>query len=70
MKKEKFKVGDSVRVLIVGMDGFYTIDEINEDKVKLSQSYSGMSSRGHYSGKSKSSYKHRLEVTIDKIKKI
>tara|TARA_B100000073_G_scaffold293846_1_gene257629 strand:+ start:155 stop:367 length:213 start_codon:yes stop_codon:yes gene_type:complete len=70
MKEEKFKVGDSVRVLIVGIDGFYTIDEINEDKVKLSQSYSGMSSRGHYSGKSKSSYKHRLEVTIDKIKKI
>ena len=35
MKQDKFKVGDSVRVLIVGMDGFYTIDEINEDKVKL-----------------------------------
>lgn len=70
MKKEKFKVGDSVKVLIVGMDGFYTIDEINGDKVKLSQSYSGMSSRGHYAGRGKSSYKHRLEVTIDKIKKV
>ena len=70
MKQNDFKVGDSVRVLIVGMDGFYTIDEINGDKVKLSQSYSGMSSRGHYSGGGKSSYKHRLEVTIDKISKI
>jgi hypothetical protein len=63
----KIKVGDLVRVLIVGMDGYYTVDEINENTYKLSQPYSGMSTRGHFSGKG--SYKHQLEVPIEKIKK-
>ena len=64
---EEIKVGDLVKVLIVGMDGFYTVDEINEGIYKLSQPYSGMSTRGHYSGKS--NYKHTLELPLEKIKK-
>ena len=64
---EKIKVGDLVKVLIIGMDGFYTVDSIEDGIYKLSQPYSGMSSRGHYSGKS--NYKHTLELPLEKIKK-
>ena len=39
----KIKVGDYVRVLIVGMNGYYTVDEINDDEYTVSQPYSGMS---------------------------
>ena len=27
----KIKVGDLVKVFIVGMDGYYTVEEINDD---------------------------------------
>ena len=64
---EEIKVGDLVRVLIVGMDGYYTVDSIEDGIYSLSQPYSGMSTRGHYSGKS--SYKHTLEVPLEKITK-
>ncbi len=63
----KIKVGDYVKVLIVGMNGYYTVDEINDDEYTVSQPYSGMSTRGHYSGKS--SYKHTLDVPLEKITK-
>ena len=64
----KIKIGDFVKVLIVGMDGYYTVDEIDEGVYTVSQPYSGMSTRGHYSGKS--SYKHTLKLPLEKIKKI
>ena len=64
---DKIKVGDLVTVLIVGMDGYYTVDKINEGMYTVSQPYSGMGTRGHYS--SKSSYKHQLKVPIEKLKK-
>ncbi len=64
---EEIKVGDLVRVLIVGMDGYYTVDSIEDGIYKLSQPYSGMSTRGHYS--SGGSYKHKLEVPLEKITK-
>jgi len=64
----KIKVGDYVRILIVGMDGYYTVDEINDNEYTLSQPYSGMSTKGHYSGKS--SYKHTLKLPLEKIEKI
>ena len=64
----KIKVGDYVKVLIVGMNGYYTVDEINDDEYTVSQPYSGMSTRGHYSGKSK--YKHTLKLPLEKIEKI
>ncbi|OUT49153.1 MAG: hypothetical protein CBB68_12100 [Rhodospirillaceae bacterium TMED8] len=63
----KIKVGDLVRVLIVGVDGFYTVDDIKDGIYKISQPYSGMGTRGHYS--SGGSYKHQLNVPIEKIKK-
>tara|TARA_E500000331_G_scaffold235162_1_gene225438 strand:- start:924 stop:1124 length:201 start_codon:yes stop_codon:yes gene_type:complete len=63
----KIKVGDLVRVLIVGVDGFYTVDDIKDGMYKISQPYSGMGTRGHYS--SGGSYKHQLNVPIEKIKK-
>ena len=66
---EKIKVGDLVKVLIVGMDGFYTVDSIENGIYKLSQPYSGMSSRGHYAGTKQSTYKHKLELPLEKIKK-
>ena len=47
---EKIKVGDLVKVLIVGMDGYYTVDSIEDGIYKLSQPYSGMSSREKYLG--------------------
>ena len=64
---KKIKVGDLVRVLIVGVDGFYTVDDIKDGMYKISQPYSGMGTRGHYS--SGGSYKHQLNVPIEKIKK-
>ncbi len=64
---EKIKVGDLVKVLIVGVDGFYTVDTIEGGLYSLSQSYSGMGTRGHYS--SGGSYKHKLQVPLEKIKK-
>jgi hypothetical protein len=64
----KIKVGDYVKVLIVGMNGYYTVDEINDDEYTVSQPYSGMSTRGHYSGKSK--YKHTLKLPLEKIEKV
>jgi len=64
----KIKIGDFVQVLIVGMDGLYTVDQIDEGIYTVSQPYSGMSTRGHYSGKS--SYKHTLKLPLEKIKKI
>ncbi len=64
----KIKVGDYVRILIIGMDGYYTVDEINDNEYTLSQPYSGMSTKGHYSGKS--SYKHTLKLPLEKIEKI
>ena len=64
---EKIKVGDLVRVLIVGVDGFYTVDDNKDGIYKISQPYSGMGTRGHYS--SGGSYKHQLNVPIEKIKK-
>ena len=64
---KKIKVGDLVRVLIVGVDGFYTVDDIKDGMYKISQPYSGMGTRGHYS--SGGSYKHQLDVPIEKIKK-
>ena len=63
----KIKVGDLVRVLIVGVDGFYTVDDIKDGMYKISQPYSGMGTRGHYS--SGGSYKHQLNVPLEKIKK-
>jgi hypothetical protein len=65
---EEIKVGDYVRILIIGMDGYYTVDEINDNEYTLSQPYSGMSTKGHYSGKS--SYKHTLKLPLEKIEKI
>ena len=64
---EEIKVGDYVRILIIGMDGYYTVDEINDNEYTLSQPYSGMSTKGHYSGKS--SYKHTLKLPLEKITK-
>ena len=64
---KKIKVGDLVRVLIVGVDGFYTVDDIKDVIYKISQPYSGMGTRGHYS--SGGSYKHQLELPLEKIKK-
>jgi hypothetical protein len=68
MSDNEIKVGDLVNVLIVGMDGYYTVDEINDDEYTVSQPYSGMSTRGHYSGKSK--YKHTLKLPLEKIEKV
>ena len=64
----KIRVGDYVKVLIVGMDGLYTVDQIDEGIYTVSQPYSGMSTRGHYSGKSK--YKHTLKLPLEKIEKV
>ncbi len=69
MSDNEIKVGDLVRVLIVGMDGYYTVDEISEGIYKVSQPYSGMSSRGHYAGTKGSTYKHKLELPLEKISK-
>ena len=68
MSDNEIKVGDLVNVLIVGMNGYYTVDEINDDEYTVSQPYSGMSTRGHYSGKSK--YKHTLKLPLEKIEKV
>ena len=59
---KKIKVGDLVRVLIVGVDGFYTVDDIKDGIYKISQPYSGMGTRGHYS--SGGSYKHLSLIHI------
>ena len=64
----KIKIGDFVQVLIGGMDGLYIVDQIDEGIYTVSQPYSGMSTRGHYSGKS--SYKHTLKLPLEKIEKI
>ena len=68
MSDTEIKVGDLVKVFIVGMDGYYTVEEINDDVYTVSQPYSGMSTRGHYSGKS--SYKHTLKLPLEKIEKV
>jgi len=68
MSDVEINVGDFVKVFIVGMDGLYTVDEINEGVYTVSQPYSGMSTRGHYAGKS--SYKHTLKLPLEKIEKV
>jgi len=67
MTDEKIKPGDYVRVHTVGIDGLYEVIKLEGNQYHLEQSYSDVSTRGH---KTKSGYKHRMVVPLEKISKV
>ena len=66
MSDKEIKIGDSVLIRAVGIDGLYTVDGITNGLYSVSQGYSDISSRGH---KTKSSYRHRMTVPLEKLRK-
>ena len=66
MSDKEIKIGDSVLIRAVGIDGLYTVDGIANGLYSVSQGYSDISSRGH---KTKSSYRHRMTVPLEKLRK-
>ena len=66
MSDKEIKIGDSVLVRGVGIDGLYTVDSISDGLYSISQGYSDVSARGH---KTKSSYRHRMTLPLEKLRK-
>ena len=53
MSDKEIKIGDSVLVRAVGIDGLYTVDSISDGLYSISQGYSDVSARGHTAGETK-----------------